>query len=205
MGSLLGMAAIGLTIIAVAGIVAEWAISSRRKRNQAEMDAQWRDTEDAIRSTLSDSERQLLVEDVRLRALSNQSQLNQLCQATATALRAPAAVITLVEHEGQRWLAVYGAEWCGMQVGQMQSLDASYCKYVVATDAPLVITDSLKDIRVRTVKSASLREVRAYLGAPVHAMDGTPMGSLCVFDVAPRKWTERDRVVVSSFASLVAL
>lgn len=196
---------VGVVVIALSGIIAECVIQSRRRDRHEQMDAQWRATENEIRTVLADPRRQQVIEDAKLRAVSNQAQLNQLCMATATALMAPAAVITVVEHEGQRWLAVYGAEWCGVQIGQMQDLDSSYCKYVVATDEPLVITDALKDIRVRTSAVSTLQEVRAYLGAPVHALDGTPMGSLCVFDIKPRRWTERDRVTVASFASLVSL
>lgn len=192
-----------LAVVVTCEIVWFW----HRRRLRLIQDAQWRAVETDIRERLADPHRQEVIEDVRLRALSNQAQLSQLCQATATTLRAPAAVITVVEFEGQRWLAFYGAEWCDPSgpSGNLQPLDSSYCQYVVAHDQPLVITDSLKDIRVRTTRSEVLSEVRAYLGAPVHTADGIPVGSLCVFDNRPRKWSERDKSTVKSFASLVAL
>jgi GAF domain-containing protein len=92
-----------------------------------------------------------------------------------------------------------------VQAGVMTPLQTSYCKYVVATDQPLVIADSLTDIRVRTADGETKRNVRAYIGAPVHSAEGIPVGSLCVFDVNPRDWTQRDQSIVSAFASLVVL
>lgn len=182
-----------------------WA-RSRRLRT-AEQERQWVDTQRSIRRTLNDPARTISLADIKARAVANQAQLDQVCESTANALSAPAAVITVVEHQGQRWLAYYGADWCDEDTrsGLLQPLETSYCKYVVTTDATLVITDALKDIRVRSDDGQTREMVRAYLGAPVHTTDGVVVGSLCVFDNRPRKWSTRDQATVESFASLVRL
>lgn len=194
-----------LVVLVVVGVEVTW--KHRRAAEHERQDQQWRDTEQAIRANLADPDRQSLIEDVRLRALSNQASLEHICQATATALGAPAAVITVVEIEGQRWLAYYGADWCGDDIrdGSPAPLETSYCQYVVANDQPLVIADSLNDVRVRTATDQTKHDVRAYIGSPVHAANGVPVGALCVFDTRPRRWSPRDEAVVSSFASLVLL
>lgn len=196
-----------LAAIAVVLLVVEVIWHRRKKAERERQDAQWRATEASIRQELADPARQGVLKDVRLRAASNQAHLAHLCRTTATALGAPAAVITVVEHQGQRWLAYYGADWCNEDIrsGLIAPLETSYCQYVVATNQPLVIADALSDIRVRTATDATKVAVRAYIGAPVHTEDGVPVGSLCVFDFKPRKWSERDQAIVSSFASLVAL
>lgn len=196
---------LGLILILLLVVEGMWV--RQRKHRLATQEQEWADTQVSIRRTLRDPGRQTVLKDVRLRAISNQSQLDQVCESTATALQAPAAVITVVEHEGQRWLAYYGAEWCDdeTKAGLLQPLETSYCQYVVATDHTLLIADALKDVRVRTNTDGTKKMVRAYLGAPVHTADGTVVGSLCVFDAQPRKWSPRDRAVVESFAALVAL
>jgi GAF domain-containing protein len=75
----------------------------------------------------------------------------------------------------------------------------------VAVDKPLVITDSIKDIRVQGNDEFTLQAVRAYIGVPIHSVEGQTIGSLCVFDSRPRKWTKRDTTTVSTYASLIRL
>ena len=180
-----------------------------RKRRTQRQEEEWAHTMRSIRSTLSDPERQKVVHSITGSdaLVSGQALLDQVCESTATALGAPAAVITVVEHQGQRWLAYYGAEWCGPEtrMGLLQPLETSYCQYVVATNDSLVIEDSFKDIRVATNAQGTREEVRAYLGAPVRTSEGVVVGSLCVFDNRPRRWTPRDRAVVEAFAGIVVL
>jgi len=196
-----------LVVFAILAALTEVYFKRSKQRERDRMDREWRATEAQIRSSLNSMDRRSLIADVRARASQHHDYLNQICLYTATALNAPAAVITVVEHEGQRWLAYHGADWCGEESrsGAILPLETSYCKYVVVTDQPLVIADSLKDIRVRTADGLTKEEVRAYIGAPVHAEDGTPVGSLCVFDNKPRNWSQRDQSIVSSFADLVRL
>ncbi len=182
-------------------------IRQSRKNLIEQQEGEWLSTRASIQATLSDPVRQQSVAEAMFRSVSNKALLDQVCESTANALSAPAAVITVVEHEGQRWLAYYGADWCSEDVrqGLLEPLETSYCQYVVVSDETLVILDSFTDIRVRTNSQDTRRTVRAYIGAPVHTADGHVIGSLCVFDQNPRKWTTRDRVVVESFASLVRL
>lgn len=197
---------IGCALVFMAACEYAWA--RRRKKRSEEQEDQWYQTHESIRNALAQTDRQqTVIQDVRLRAISNRALLAQVCESTATAIQAPAAVITVVEHEGQRWLAFYGADWCPEEPrsGLMMPLDTSYCQYVVTTEQPLVITDSLHDYRIARNSIATKGAVRAYLGAPVRTADGTVVGSLCVFDQVPRKWSMRERAVVEAFAAIVVL
>ncbi len=200
-------------ILLVVGVVAVlvalevfWLRGSRARLVQ-QQEAEWMATQESIRKSLSDPARQSSVAEAQIRATSNRAMLQQICESTANALSAPAAVITSVEHGGQRWLAYYGAEWCSedVRLGFLEPLETSYCQYVVITDETLVIADSFSDIRVKSNADETRRAVRAYIGAPIHTQEGHVIGSLCVFDQEPRKWSMRDRTVVESFAALVRL
>ncbi len=188
------------------GLEVFWLRGSRKRLVLAQ-EKEWLATQASIRATLDDPARQKSVAEAHARAVSNKAMLEQVCESTANALSAPAAVITAVEHEGQRWLAFFGADWCpeDVRMGLLEPLETSYCQYVVATDQTLVILDSFMDIRVKSNNDETRRSVRAYIGAPVHTREGHVIGSLCVFDQNPRNWTARDRTVVESFAALVRL
>lgn len=194
-------------VIVVLMAFLEYIWRRARKDHFAAQVEEWRQTQVSIRATLAQGNHTQVVQDAWLRGIANQAQLDQICESTATALGAPAAVITVVEHEGQRWLAYYGAEWCDQdaKAGLIKPLETSYCQYVVATDHTLVITDSFTDVRVQPNTGEVRTAVRAYIGAPVHTAAGLVVGSLCVFDNRPRKWSTRDRATVESFASLVSL
>lgn len=203
-----GLAVSVASCLIVLFVVLEYfLIKGSRERLAATQAQEWAQTQVSIRRALDAPGRQEAIAGAELRAESSKAYLKQVCESTATALRAPAAVITVVEHEGQKWLAYYGADWCSEDVreGLLQPLETSYCQYVVRSDETLVIVDSFKDLRVVGNDSATKRTVRAYLGAPVHTRDGVVVGSLCVFDNKPRRWSTRDRTVVESFADLVRL
>jgi hypothetical protein len=57
----------------------------------------------------------------------------------------------------------------------------SFCATTIRADAPFVIPDS-RD----TDEDVPQTEVRFYAGYPVHSIDGTRIGAICVFDHEPR-------------------
>jgi CheY-like chemotaxis protein len=61
----------------------------------------------------------------------------------------------------------------------------SYCRYVRQTRAPFVVEDSWSDERVQDLPKRE--PLRAYCGVPLKDARGTVIGSLCHYDVEPRK------------------
>src|SRR5262249_20023474 len=56
--------------------------------------------------------------------------------------------------------------------GKRFALEASFCQYVRASDAPLVIADALSDPRTSDIAMRRELDSRAYLGVPIHMSDG---------------------------------
>ena len=158
---------IAVAVFGAIGLEGYWSLSRRRRTRSQERE--WSLTLDDIRTTLQSQERQDVIRDVLLRNSSRRALLDQVCRVTADSLHAPAAVITVVEYEGQRWLAYYGADWCSEETraGLSQPLETSYCQYVVTTGESLSVTDSFKDPRLAHNDPQTRSMVRAYLGAPV--------------------------------------
>lgn len=188
-------------------VLVETHIQRSRRLDSLRASDAWKQVEESILTELAAPGREAAVQHALHQPEANLARLNQLCQVTSAALRAPAAVITVVEFEGQRWLAYYGADWVGedARAGMLTPLNTSYCQYVVARGEPLAVRDSYRDFRVASATERTRDDIRCYLGAPVRTPDGVTVGSLCVFDTEPRRWSDRDEATIRSYASLVTL
>src|SRR5262245_34072035 len=69
-------------------------------------------------------------------------------------------------------------------------LEASFCQYVQTSDAPLIIADALCDERVANIAMRNDLGIRAYLGVPLYAGDGSFYGTICAVDPQPRTFNQ---------------
>ena len=79
-------------------------------------------------------------------------------------------------------------------------LGLSFCQHVVTDDSPLQVDDALQHERVRDNGAIDQLGVHAYLGVPLRAPAGEPLGSLCAIDTRPRSWTEEDLAALQDIA-----
>ncbi|WP_409330315.1 SpoIIE family protein phosphatase [Trujillonella humicola] len=87
-------------------------------------------------------------------------------------------------------------------VGSEVPVEESFCGLAVADGVPLAVPDAAADDRVRALHRAT--GIGAYLGAPITGADGSPVGTLCVFDPAPREWTDADTGLLVQLAASAA-
>ncbi len=78
------------------------------------------------------------------------------------------------------------------------------CRYTAAFGRPLLIEDAREHELVRESPEVWLGEA-GYAGVPVRTADGAVVGTLCVADSRPRRWTEEEANGLSALASLAAL
>jgi PAS domain S-box-containing protein len=112
--------------------------------------------------------------------------LDEAVTLTSTALGLSAA-LTLLD-EDQQWVVARA----GLGVQETPRWNA-FCDHAVGSHDVLVVTDALADERFRD--DASVRGdlgLRAYAGVPLRTRTGQQVGALCVFDVAPRAFTEHE-------------
>ena len=74
---------------------------------------------------------------------------------------------------------------------------------MVASGEPLVIEDARAHPLVHDNLAIEDLGVVAYAGAPIHAADGTVLGSFCVVDVEERAWTPREVEILTDLAAAV--
>lgn len=89
-------------------------------------------------------------------------------------------------------------------VGRELPLDASLCRHVVASQEPVVVSDAADDPRTRDNAAVTRYGLRAYAGIALRRSDGSAIGSLCVADTRPRRWTKTDIRMLTSVAVAAA-
>lgn len=114
-------------------------------------------------------------------------------------LGVPVSLVSLVDDDRQFFKSHQGLgePWC---TTQETPLSHSFCQYVVARRAPLVVGDARKHALVRDNLAIRDLDVVAYLGVPVHGPDGHIFGSLCAIDSQPRTWTDEHIVILTDLA-----
>lgn len=128
--------------------------------------------------------------------------LDRIAHLVGELLPAPVALVSIVDAQRQVFKGAVGLvePWASRRE---TPLTHSFCQYVVATDAPLVVTDAREDEVLRESLAVADLGVVAYCGVPLRAPDGTPIGSLCGIDVRPRDWTTAQLDVLSTVALLL--
>lgn len=189
-------------LIIVEGLI----IKSRRaaKRKDAYL---WTEALDRVHAQIRDPERMTSIALVRERLVGQQAYLDMICRSTAVALASPRSVITLIDAASQTFIAHHAVDTRERLFYEKTEvpLSSTYCQFTVASNHTLVIQNAKRDILVKDNPCTTELGMRAYLGTPIHSLEGFPVGSLCVFDFEPRKWSARDIAIIESFAALVAL
>lgn len=134
-----------------------------------------------------------------------QEALDRLTRLACRLTRSPTALISLIDEQaGQQVLKGawgLGEPW---PTRRQPSLPHSFCRHVVAGNAPLVVADASPDSLACAGAAVQGLEVGAYLGVPLRAADGAAIGALCVIDRRPRAWREEDLAALDDLALLAA-
>ncbi|SDY61836.1 Serine phosphatase RsbU, regulator of sigma subunit [Modestobacter sp. DSM 44400] len=114
---------------------------------------------------------------------------------------APFAFVTVVDDERSYWLSRHGIPDDG---AQQNTLDESFCQYVVASGRPLVLGDVTIDERTRDNPSIQSLGVRAWAGFPVHTPEGELLGTFCVVDTEVRTWSPEDVELLADLSAIAS-
>jgi signal transduction histidine kinase len=127
---------------------------------------------------------------------------DRLTQLVATVLRAPVALVSLVDVNRQFFKSQVGLPepWATMRE---TPLSHSFCQHVVATGAPLIIEDARVHPLVR--ENLALRDLNviAYAGVPLTTSDGDVLGSFCAIHDVPHHWTPREIEIITQLTASV--
>jgi GAF domain-containing protein len=116
---------------------------------------------------------------------------DRLTQLATKLLRAPVALVSVASADDQFFKSFVGIgkEWTEHRVAPQSP---SYCRHVVNTGDILNIEDASADEQLKNDPVTKQMGVVAYLGIPMKLQNGVTLGSFCVIDIVPRKWSQED-------------
>lgn len=126
--------------------------------------------------------------------------LQRIAQLTARLLDVPTTQVSLL---GREHTVLAGTGLAPGAVGSTTALEETMCTLSITSEGPMVVDDAVRDVRVQQMPAVTSGQVGAYLGVPLTGSAGVPVGSLCVFDPAPRRWTRIDVRTLQQIAFLV--
>jgi transcriptional regulator with GAF, ATPase, and Fis domain len=141
-------------------------------------------------SRIDDPERIAALRRTHLLDSGPERLFDQVTRVAASLVGAPSAFVTLIEPGRQYIKSQFQQDADAQPVPLQATLDFSFCKHVVASGEPFVVTDARKHPLVRDNKAVE-NGVIAYAGVPFQS-SGQTLGALCVVDSQPRDWSEDD-------------
>lgn len=153
-------------------------------------------------SRISDPDRLAALRETALLDTPAEPSFDRLTRLAHRFLDAPTALVNLVDD---------GRVYCKSCIGPGEPrtgahpvpLDHAYCPLVVASGAPVAIEDASMDAELSKLPVHSELGVVAYLGVPLKTSEGHILGTLCVADTRPHRWTEEQREVLEDLAAAV--
>jgi signal transduction histidine kinase len=151
---------------------------------------------------LADPERLAALHETALLDSPAEGAFDRLTRLAARLLRAPIALVSLVDAERQFFKSCIGLP-DPVAAARGTPLSHSFCQHAVERAQPLVIDDARVHPLVRDNGALRDIDVIAYAGIPLMTADGIVLGSFCVIDHVPRRWTVDDVATLSELAASV--
>ena len=127
--------------------------------------------------------------------------ITRLAQRT---LEVPVATVSLLDEDFQHFLSPVGMTGAWAEDGQAP-VSESFCQYAVATGEAMVVDDARSTRLIREDHPVLEHGVIAYAGQPLETSDGHVLGTLCVIDHEPRRWSETEIELLAELAGLATL
>ena len=132
----------------------------------------------------------------------SEPEFDRFTRLAAQVLRAPVALVSFVDEERQYFKSCVGLPEA--LAGQRElPLSHSFCQHAVASRLPLVVEDARLDPLLRDNPLVTELGVVAYAGAPLTAPGGAVIGTFCVIDMVPRRWSEDEVQLLTTLAAAV--
>jgi serine phosphatase RsbU (regulator of sigma subunit) len=125
---------------------------------------------------------------------------DRFADMVCSVLGVPVGLVSLVDPTRQFFPGAAGlAEpWAARR---QTPLSHSFCRHVIASGEPLVVSDARRDERVCDNPAIEDLGVVGYADMPLLDADGRVLGALCAIDHQPRQWSERDLNLLADLAA----
>jgi PAS domain S-box-containing protein len=136
--------------------------------------------------------------ELKLLDTPSEERFDRLTRLALRLFDVPIALVSLVDRDRQWFKSCQG-----LAVRETPR-SISFCTHTIESDHAMVIEDALLDPRfVNNPLVTGEPHIRFYAGEPLHAADGSRVGTLCLIDSRPRQFDEKDRAALRDLSQCV--
>jgi predicted PurR-regulated permease PerM/methylmalonyl-CoA mutase cobalamin-binding subunit len=153
-----------------------------------------------VAGAIPDNEEARLEELARLHLTdgTREEAFDRITKKVARIFEVPVALITFIDRHHQ-WLKSQTGLPEEIATAQKISRELSVCGHVIGNGEALVVEDLTRDRRFANNPLLKERGLRFYAGVPLRS-NNFSIGSLCIFDIKPRRMTDRERRLLEVIA-----
>ena len=146
----------------------------------------------------NESRRVETLHDMQILDTEPEERFDRLVRIAKSHYRVPIALVSLIDSSRQWFKSCLGLEATETDRG------ISFCAHAILENKVLYVENALTDDRFHDnpVVTGPLH-IRFYAGAPLAAPDGTVVGTLCIIDTEPRRFSDADFDVLRDLAQCV--
>ncbi|WP_303828565.1 putative bifunctional diguanylate cyclase/phosphodiesterase [Asticcacaulis taihuensis] len=125
--------------------------------------------------------------DLKILDTQPEPEFEAVARLAQSMFNVPIALVCLLDKDRQ-WFKAR----CGLDVTETVRSEA-FCNYPVALNVPFVVNDTWLDDRfIANELVTGSPHIRFYAGVPVSLQQGLPLGTICVIDREPRRFSDDD-------------
>jgi hypothetical protein len=160
-------------------------------------------SDEMIPAPIPDDEEKRLTQLAALQVIDtpNEEFFDRMTGRLRRLFQVPVAYIAFIDRERQ-WFKAHEGLPNGIAQAGSTAREISVCGHMVANNEMLVVEDIARDRRFANNPLLKEHGLRFYAGAPLR-VNKLPVGSICLLDVKPRKFSEENRRVLQVMADEV--
>lgn len=127
---------------------------------------------------------------------------DRLTRFASKILKAPISLISLVDADREYFKSQFGLEK-PLSILREIPLSHSVCQHIVASNQPLIVEDARQHSLLCDNPALHELNIVAYAGMPLTTKAGFVVGSFCVLDTRPRRWTDSELDILAELTQSV--
>lgn len=152
----------------------------------------------APRTPEDETERQRALEETGLLACGAEERFDRITRLARQAFSVPIALVSLIDGDRQWFKSKQG-----LQASETPR-DISFCGHAILSDNLLIVEDTHEDVRFAdNPLVTSAPHIRFYAGTPLHTVSGHRIGTLCLIDTEPRRFSNEEFGLLRDLAGTV--
>lgn len=153
----------------------------------------------SLEAHVRDRDRLLALRRSRLLDSRQEEAFDRLTRRACLVIGVPVALVSLVDGDRQFFKSARGLREPYASARQT-ALSHSFCRYVVAGQRPLVVSDARAVSGLADSPAITDLDVVGYAGVPLRA-HGFVLGAFCVIDARAHEWSDEDLAVLHDLSS----